>query len=181
MNISDTIYDGWETYQEGYSTTFRVLLHVRAASSLGHTYLSELQPQKTNVGKGTFSMGKYEFTSSDPRYKINQGDSIVVHDVQYNHGLFAHAPSRLSYNLYGDFVQLITTIGLVDWIDCGDGVQFIVLLDGKEIYRSPTMRSSSIPLKIEVSVAGGRNLELIVDPLANPDCDWAIWCDPSLR
>ena len=149
--------------------------------SLPCSYFSELHPQSTAVGWGTFSISNYKFTSSDPTDKINQGDPIVVHDVEYPHGLYAHAPSLLVYNLYGDFSQLEATIGLVDWIECGDGVQFVIILDGNEIYHSPTMLASSIPIDVKISVAGGRNLELITDPGATQHCDWAIWGDPVLR
>ena len=178
---SATIFDGWWTLQEGYSTTFQVTLHVSGPSPPELIYLSELPPQSTTVGWGTFSIGNYEFTSSDPTDKINQGDPIVVHDVEYPHGLYAHAPSRLVYSLYGDFSQLEVTIGLVDWIECGDGVQFVILLDGNEIYRSPTMLASSMPIDVKVSVAGGRNLVLVADARATQHCDWAIWGDPTLR
>jgi hypothetical protein len=75
------------------------------------------------------------------------------------------------------------TVGLVDWIECGAGTQLIILVDGYEIYRSPTMLASSAPIEIEVSVAKGQVLELLTDPGSTTDftCDWAIWGDPLLR
>jgi hypothetical protein len=66
-----------------------------AGASGPSTYLSQLEPQAAEVGWGTFSKGVYEFTSSDPSDKIREGDPIVVHEVEYPHAPYAHAPSRL--------------------------------------------------------------------------------------
>ena len=178
---SATISDGWWTFPKGESATLKVTLHVSGPSPVEHTYLSELQPESVAVGWGAFSIGNYEFTSTNQTHRIMKGDPIVVHKVEYHHGLYAHAPSRLTYNLHRDFSQLETTIGLVDWIDCGDGAQFIIVLDDKEIYRSPIMIASSAPIDVKVGVAGGSKLELIVNDGVTKECDWAIWGDPRLR
>jgi hypothetical protein len=176
-----TIFDGWWTFPKGESVTLQVNLHVKGPSQSEYIYLSELQPQSSKVGWGAFSIGTYEFTSPDPTHKISKGDPIVVHKVEYHHGLYAYAPSQLVYNLQGDFSQLEVTIGLVDWIDCGDGVRFIILLDGNVIYRSPTMFASSTPRDVKISVVGGHELVFITDPCSTSHCDWAIWGDPTLR
>jgi hypothetical protein len=182
FTTSATIFDGWWTFPEGESVILKVILYVvEPLSSSNQIYLSELHPQLATVGRGKFSVGTYEFTSPDPMDNINKGDPIVVHNVKYPHGLYAHTPSHLVYNLNKDFFKLEVTIGLVDWIECGDGVQFIILLDGDEIYRSPTMLAQSMPIDVKVSVAGGHKLEFIVDQGENSHCDWAIWGDPTLQ
>ena len=144
-------------------------------------YLSDLEPEVATVGYGIFSIGEYEFTSAMDN--ISKGDTIVFHGVEYPHGLYAHAPSHVVYKLNEDFSELRVTIGLVEWISCGDGAQFIILLDGIEIYRSPIMFASSAPLDIKVDIDGGQNLELITDEGAanDRDCDWTIWGDPILK
>ena len=176
-----TIFDGWMTYEKGDTATLKVGLNVEEPSVSDFIYISELRPESASVGLGVFSTGHYEFTSPIPTDKIKKGDPIAFNNFKYNHGLYAHAPSRLYYKLYGDFSQLETTIGLVDWIDCGDGAQFVILLDGREIYRSPNMLATSMPIDVKVSVAGGRDLVLIVEPGKTKHCDWAIWGDPMLR
>ncbi len=144
-------------------------------------YLSDLEPEVSTVGYGTFSIGKYQFTSEMD--SIYEGNPISLHGINYLHGLYAHAPSLLIYDLSENFSELQVTIGLVEWISCGDGAQFIILLDGIEIYRSPIMFASSAPLDIKVDIDGGQNLELITDEGAanDRDCDWTIWGDPILR
>jgi hypothetical protein len=147
------------------------------------TYLAQLEPETVKVGWGRFAVGVYESTSPDPADKMRKGDPIVVHGVEYPHGLLAHAPSQLVYDLGGNFSELEVTIGLVDWIECGDGAQFIIRLDGNEIYRSPTMLASSVPIEVKVSVAQGQKLELLTDHgrAKNRYCDNTIWGDPILR
>jgi hypothetical protein len=146
-----------------------------------YTYLSSLKPIGVELGWGKFSVGTFNFTSSEDN--INLGDPIVIHGVEYPQGIFAHAPSRLVYKLENKFDEFNATIGLVESIICGDGVNFIIQLDGVEIYKSPTLDASSNPLEIQFSVSNGDELRLIVDdgPLSDDGCDWAIWGDPRLH
>jgi hypothetical protein len=57
------------------------------------------------------------------------------------------------------------------------------VLDGNEIFASPTMTASSALIEIAVSVAKGQILELLTEPGSEKDfnCDWAIWGDPIVR
>jgi len=70
---------------------------------------------------------------------------------------------------------------LLERINSGDGVNYIIQLDGAEVYKSPVLSSSSKPVDVQVPVSGGRELALIVDARSDMDCDWAIWGDPRLR
>lgn len=147
-------------------------------------YLSQFKPTVIELGYGTYSVGRFAFTSDDPGDNIHDGDPIVVHDVEYPHGIFAHAPSRLVYELGdSDFGQLSATLGLVEWISCGDGVEFVVLLDGREVYRSGTLYPWSVPVDMQLPIDNGSELALVVEDGGNGDnrCDWAIWGDPRLR
>jgi hypothetical protein len=145
------------------------------------SYLSELEPRIAKVGWKNFSRGKYEFNSAEDG--IEKGSPIVAHGVEYSHGLFAHALSRLVYDLNGNFSELTTKIMLVDWMECGDGAIFVIKLDGDEIYRSKKIFNSSDPVSVRVSVANSQQLELITETgeTDNIDCDWTIWGNPILR
>lgn len=146
-------------------------------------HLSELKPRTTMVGQNTFSVGKYNFSSPDPADKIKEGDPILAHGTKYPYGLYAHAPSKLTYELGGKFSEFLATITLIEWIDCsdGDGGEFIINLDGGEIFRSKRMMPSSAPENIKVDVTDGQILELITEKGKNDYCDWTIWGDPILR
>ncbi|MBN1995388.1 MAG: NPCBM/NEW2 domain-containing protein [Anaerolineae bacterium] len=148
-----------------------------------HGYLSQFQPQAVQVGYETFSIGRYAFDSDSESDNVHAGDPIIVHNVEYPLGLYAHAPSMLVYNLGGNFSEFLATIGMVQSIECGDGAEFIMQLDGNEIYHSPTMFSYSEPQNIQVSITNGQQLTLITDdgPADNNGCDWTIWGDPLVR
>jgi len=145
-------------------------------------YLSELEPQSATVGWGELSIGYYKFSASSPADNIVRGNPIVMHEVEYAHGIFTHAPARVVYDLGGIFFELQVRIGILEWEKCGDGAQFIILLDGNEIYRSPTMLATSDAIDVEVDVSGGQILELITDPgkEGNIQCDCTVWGDPIL-
>lgn len=110
---------------------------------------------------------------------------MVMHGEKYPQGIFAHAPSVFVYKLGKKYTAFISTIGLQDSINCTgglkDGVVFIVQLDGKEIYKSPITTDETDPVEIQLTVATGNELKLIVDPLKDNDCDWAIWGDARLH
>ena len=144
-------------------------------------YLADLKPLTSSVGFMTFSTGTYNFTSPDRSDHIAQGDPLIAHGIQYPHGLYAHAPSQLTYRLNGKFSEFSATLTMVDWIACGDGAVFVIKLDGAEIFRSQRMASSSDPENIKVKVTGGKLLELMTEPVNTKECDWAIWGVPLLR
>jgi serine/threonine protein kinase len=144
-------------------------------------YLSEIKPRTTTVGYGDFSIGEYSFTSTDASDKVKKGDSIIAHGIQYPHGLFAHAPSKLTYELNKQYSELRVSTVLVDWIQCGDGAVFVILLDDQEIYRSKRMFYSSPPVDVKIDITDGNQLELIIEKGSDLDCDWTIWGDPILH
>lgn len=153
-------------------------------SPVGWTYLSEFKPTVVQLGYGTYSVGTFKFSSEDPADDVHTGDPIRMHGVDYPQGIFAHAPARFTYNIDGQsFSEFQATLGLIEKINCGDGVEFVLLLDGQEIYHSPRLQQWSTPLKIQVPLSAGSQLSLVVEmgDRSNKDCDWAIWGDPRLR
>ncbi len=147
-------------------------------------YLGDYQPTTATLGYGKYSVGSFTFSSEDEGDDIHIGDPIIFGGVEYPHGIFAHAPSRLVYNLGSHaFTELSATLGMIEKIRCGDGVFFIVQADGAEIYRSKLRFPWSDPVEITVPVARVRELVLLVDTGGNDnlDCDWAVWGDPVLR
>lgn len=144
-------------------------------------YLSSLTPTYVSVGFGEYSVGTYAFTSEDPTDNIHEGDAIVMHGVAYPHGILAHGPSRIDFDLGdNDYEMLTATVGLLDWINCGNGATFVVLVDGEEWYRSPAMLGQDEPQSVEVPIFGSRGLSLIVDDNGELSCDMAVWGDPIL-
>jgi len=145
------------------------------------TYLAELTPTSARVGFGSFSVGEYEFTSTSTGDDVQAGDPIKAHGITYAHGIYAHAPSRITYSLKGRYSTLETALVMIERISCGDGVIFKIVLDDVELYQSPRQFATSGPVTIQVSVRDGDELELITEAGINDDCDWAIWGNPVLQ
>jgi hypothetical protein len=156
-----------------------------ATAPASGVYLAEYKPVTYSLGYGTYSVGTFTFSSEDPADNIRKGDPITFYGVEYPHAIFGHAPSRIVFDLgeASGFSELSATIGLVQHINCGDGVTFIVLGDDAEIFRSEVIHAWTAPTEIRVAIQGVRKLSLRADegPLDDWACDWAIRGDPLLR
>jgi len=147
-----------------------------------HTYLSTIKPQEVSVGYGEFSVGTWKF--DDPNNQdYRSGEPIVIHEILFSNGFYAHAPSRIVYNLIGEYKIFETYIAIADKAICGDGAIFKVLLDGNIVYESPTIQPSMQPQSVSIDISGGNELVLITDVGFNDNgyCDWTIWGNPILR
>jgi len=72
-------------------------------------------------------------------------------------------------------------LGLDDSTQNQGSVQFRVLLDGQEKFKSPVLRGGDPPQPISIDIAGGKKLELILDYADRADVlDHADWLDARL-
>ena len=96
-------------------------------------------------------------------------------------GFFAHSPSRYVFDLGGKWKNLRGKGGLHTAMQpYAYGVIFTIKADGKEIYRSSTIRSSK-KAEYDLDITGVKTLELIVDKAAERNGgNWALWLDPQL-
>jgi hypothetical protein len=138
-------------------------------------YLLDIQPKSADVGMWSLGVGVFPENQSD----FEKGRQIATHQKIYGWGLFAHAPSRLVYELNGEYSLFKADI-LIEDSACGDGARFSVFLDGNKIYQSDVILPTDLPASIELDVTGGRLLELTTSIVQNMDCDWTIWGDPYL-
>jgi len=70
--------------------------------------------------------------------------------------------------------------GLHTWRQHYGSVVFLIKANGKEVYRSATIRGASKASYI-VDVTGIQTLELVVDNAGDGNAnDWALWLDPAL-
>ena len=63
---------------------------------------------------------------------------------------------------------------------CGDGAEFVVQLDGKDIFSSGMLSAFSDPLHLSLDITGGKELKLITLSGGDNSCDWTIWGNPYL-
>ena len=98
----------------------------------------------------------------------------------YATGLYAHSPSRYVFNLGGRWQKLRGEAGLHVVHQPHGSVVFVIKADGKEVFRSRTIRGSA-RANYEVDVSGVKTLELIVQKasLSNGG-NWGLWLEPTL-
>ena len=145
-------------------------------------YLSELQPTLANVGYWEFAVGKYPVSDGS----MAQGKPIHNGNQTYPHGLFAHAPSNLRYELNRQYQTFKADIFIDQSMICdSDGALFQVYLDGELIYShhadAPKLAPSEVA-SIELDIRHGKQLLLHTNPGERADysCDATIWGDPML-
>ncbi|HOG68459.1 MAG TPA: NPCBM/NEW2 domain-containing protein, partial [Fibrobacteraceae bacterium] len=98
----------------------------------------------------------------------------------FRYGLGVHAKSKNTFDLNGSFSTFEAMAGLDDESACGDGASFVVLADGRELFRSLKMYSRD-KQKVSLPMQGVRRLELVVEEGDNIDCDHAVWANAWLR
>ncbi len=104
---------------------------------------------------------------------------IQVGGQFFEHGLFAHAPSRYELEIDRKYARLRAGYGLQD--GHGGSVVFVIRGDGRELFRSPVIQDH-VPRDLDLDVQGIRVLELIVEPGEDgPGSDWGVWLEPRLR
>ncbi len=105
------------------------------------------------------------------------GQPLTLGKAVYEKGLGVHSRCRLSYALDGKFDLFAATVG-IDASTGGKGdCVFVVLADGKELFRKP-MRGADAAADVRVKVAGAQRLTLLVDWGDDLDlADRADWCD----
>jgi len=113
---------------------------------------------------------------------LPEGEGGVLLEVGgtcFESGLFAHAPARYALRIGRGWKTLATQFGLQNGHD--GSVVFVVKGDGKELFRSPTIRDHAVRC-LSIPVAEVDLLELIVENAGDgASGDWGVWLDPELR
>jgi hypothetical protein len=150
------------------------------------------QPEATELAKvreRTFSLSDAQWSEAKvawgkpTRNRFGSNDALLlkVGGQAYAKGLYAHANSRYAYALDANWKSFTASVGLRDGAGAEPSARFIVLGDGKELYRSPAIREG-VKQDVYVDVTGVRQLELITESTeqTNRAC-WALWVEPLLR
>lgn len=106
------------------------------------------------------------------------GNPLQLGTTVYDQGLGTHAASSLVYNLNGQYSYFLSDIG-IDHEQAGNpaSVDFQVLADGKLVFDSGLVRTTSPIQHVLVNVSGVQRLTLVVtdagDGTAHDSADWA--------
>lgn len=108
-------------------------------------------------------------------------ESVEHHTLQvggepYRFGIGSHAPSAITFDLNASYALLNAVVGLDEESACGDGADFSVKADGKEVWHSKRLYSGDAE-KVSVKISGARRLELLAGEGENKDCDHADWAN----
>lgn len=99
------------------------------------------------------------------------GGPLNINNTHFSDGIGTHAPSRIAFDLQGKVRQFSCQVGLDVTSQNSLGVVYSVWADGKEVYRSPKLKSDADAFPIQVSVAGTKEMVLFAD-----DCEFNnIW------
>ena len=159
-------------WQDGQTSTKAATLQFSTAALLpDKLWLSTLEPASATVGYATLQ-----------RDKSIDGGTLTLSGSQYDHGFGTHANSDIAFDLHQRFGQFTALVGVDD--DAGKGrgsVEFIVLGDGKTLWKSGTMKQGDAPKRVDVSLDGVRMLLLrVTDAGDGIDYDHADWVDPQI-
>jgi hypothetical protein len=141
-------------------------------------WLSDLQEQSAEVGSGKLGKnGSYQFTAAG---KIKVGGKLSPH------GIAAHAPSKVVWNIDKKYKTFRASVALNDTAQnrTRNPIVFAVWGDGVKIWSSRGIRLPGETQQCVVDVAGVAELKLTTTPPSFTDEAkvWAhsVWLEPSL-
>ncbi|MBM4036457.1 MAG: hypothetical protein FJ291_32375, partial [Planctomycetes bacterium] len=155
-------------------------LHTLPDPAPAELYLSALMPTLVDQHKGLVGYDRShqgnplriglvpEESAPGPKAKAVGGASAPR---VFSRGLGVRAPSKVEYQLGGQYAFFRATVGidLEDDLeatparDRGERVQFIVYGDGKRLYSSEWLKWNSKPVAVEVDIKGVKTLRLEAD------------------
>jgi len=113
-------------------------------------------------------------------YKMDlnsQGGAISIAGNRYPWGIGVHADSEMTFVLGGRYQEFRADLGIDTRMGGRGSVHFMVLGDGRELYKSPVVRGSdNKPVEVKVPIAGVKRLTLKVTNAGDLDLgDVANW------
>ncbi|WP_418957887.1 sigma-70 family RNA polymerase sigma factor [Streptomyces tritici] len=95
-----------------------------------------------------------------------QRQGLSTGGTRYAHGVSVHAPSSLVIDLNRQCRSYDAMVGVDDMsADLGvGGVRFVVLADGRRVWRSKVVEAGDAPVPVHVPLSGVRTLTLVVEP-----------------
>jgi hypothetical protein len=116
-------------------------------------------------------------------WRIERRRSVERHPLtlrkkRFERGLGTHGRSVIPVDLLDGAAAFRAVVGIDDETGGRGTVEFVVVGDGKELWKSPILDGKSEPLNVNVPLAGVHKLELIVTMAGNGyGHDHADWCE----
>jgi hypothetical protein len=131
--------------------------------------LTELEPQRSN--------GRWRGFEADENLS---GAPLLIHGRHYR-GLSAFANSETEYDIKGMFRAFSAAVGVDGDASSEAALEFIVLGDGKELWRNSQVKAGQDPVPVRIDIAGVRTLTLQVKGPGRRSRLQADWVEPKLE
>ena len=161
-----TVWEDGATSSEGPS------LLVSPKSLLpDNLWLSEIEPVRATAGYGSLQNDK-----------AVSGKLLKLGGLTYDRGLGTHAASEIAYDLHRQYGRFKALVGVDENAGKPLGsIEFTVLADGKELWKSGIMKQGETPKSVDVSIQGVRMLLLRVNDAGDGiDYDHADWVNAQI-
>lgn len=119
----------------------------------GNLYLGQLRPVSVEQGWGTLRVDRSV-----------EGRALKVAGKAYGRGLGTHAPAKLLFDVPPGFDWFEAEVGVDDETGGSGSVASAVALDGKTVFRSPTLHGGDPPVVIRIPLQGARQILLEATP-----------------
>ncbi len=138
-------------------------------------YLSDFKPASATVGWATLGMNRM------PREMAPSG-KCRCRGREFTRYICAHAPSRVVYRLPEGARRFTALVGLSDTSGGHGSVAFVVVGDGRTLFKSAVLTGTSKPVPVDVDVTGIKQLELVCDQDGGGQgWDHSVWFEPRLE
>jgi hypothetical protein len=125
--------------------------------------------------------GPPEADRSNGERAPHDGGPIVIGTSAFDHGIGAHAPSRIAMELGGRCSLFLADVGLDEEVGDRGSVVFEVWGDGQRLGTSGIVRGSQAAVPIDADLTGVSRLELVVTPGGDGNAfDHADWGNARL-
>ena len=123
-----------------------------------------------------------DYSYAEPKLDVSiDGNTLTIGGQEYEKGIGAHAHSEIVYKLAGAYNTFISYIGIDDEKTSGGSCEFIVYLDGSEVYNSGVLTVDDAPVLVEVDVTNAYELKLVVTDGGNGiGSDHGNWADAKI-
>ena len=136
------------------------------------------------VSLGSLDLSKVQQSFGQPQAdKSADGNSLAIGDKKFEKGFGTYSPSNLFIDLKGTAERFTAFVGVDSEVKSRTAsVEFRVLGDGRELWKSKVMRAGQGPAKVDVNLKGVKTLLLLVsDTGASSRSNHADWADAKIE
>ncbi len=133
---------------------------------------------------GSLDVSKVKQGWGEPQAdKSVDGNQLSIGEKKFEHGLGTHAASSLLINLKGGAERFTAYVGVDDEVgDSLGSVEFRVLADDRELWKSEVMKAGQAPEKVDVNLKRFKTLLLLVHDAGDGiNYDHADWADAKIE